>query len=80
MSLFSFLLMIYVLVSFFRGVTVPGWSSICVILCFVSGVQLICLGIIGEYVGKIYMETKARPRYIISERIGMPEQVERNVR
>lgn len=79
-SLFSFLLMIYVLVSFFRGVTVPGWSSICVILCFVSGVQLICLGIIGEYVGKIYMETKARPRYIISERIGMPEQVERNVR
>ena len=79
-SLFSFLLMIYVLVSFFRGVTVPGWSSICAILCFVSGVQLICLGIIGEYVGKIYMETKARPRYIISERIGMPEQVERNVR
>ena len=37
-------------------------------LCFVSGIQLISLGIIGEYVGKTYMETKQRPRYIISER------------
>ena len=73
-ALFSFFLIIYVLVSFFRGVTVPGWSSVCAILCFVSGVQLICLGVIGEYIGKIYMETKARPRYIISERIGMSEQ------
>ena len=38
------------------------------IICFVSGVQLICLGVLGEYISKIYMETKARPRYIISER------------
>ena len=38
------------------------------VLCFISGVQLMCMGVLGEYIGKIYMETKARPRYIISER------------
>ena len=54
-----------------RG-TVAGWSStITLITCF-SGVQLLSLGVIGEYIGKIYMETKARPRYIISERTWAP--------
>ena len=38
------------------------------IICFLSGIQLLALGVIGEYIGKIYMEAKARPRYIISER------------
>ena len=50
------------------GATVAGWASTTCIVCFVSGVKLICLGVIGEYIGKIYMETKARPRYIISDR------------
>ena len=50
------------------GATVSGWASMTSIICFVSGVQLICLGVIGEYIGKIYMETKRRPRYIISDR------------
>ena len=40
---------------------------ICVI-CFIGGVQLLCTGVIGQYIGKVYMETKHRPRYIISDR------------
>lgn len=67
-ALLSFIGVIYTLVSKFRGYTVDGWTSTTCILCFVSGVQLISLGIIGEYIGKIYLETKKRPRYIISER------------
>lgn len=48
--------------------TVAGWASMTCMICFMGGVQLFSLGIIGEYIGKIYMETKHRPRYIISER------------
>ena len=64
----SFIGVIWALITALTGHTVAGWASMTCIICFVSGVQLICLGIIGEYIGKIYMETKARPRYIISER------------
>ena len=64
----SFIGVLWALISALCGKTVQGWASMTCIICFVSGVQLICLGIIGEYIGKIYMETKQRPRYIISER------------
>ena len=64
----SFVGVIWALIAALSGRTVAGWASMTCIICFVSGVQLICLGIIGEYIGKIYMETKHRPRYIISER------------
>jgi glycosyltransferase involved in cell wall biosynthesis len=67
-ALVSFVGVIWAIVSALLGRTVSGWASTTCIICFVSGVQLICLGVIGEYVGKIYLETKARPRYIISER------------
>ena len=53
------------------GMTVAGWASTTCVICFVGGVQLVSLGIIGEYVGKIYMEVKDRPRYIIAERCGV---------
>lgn len=51
-----------------KGQAVSGWASLTSILCFLGGVQLLSIGIIGEYVGKMYLETKARPRYIIQER------------
>lgn len=64
----SFIGVLWALISALCGATVAGWASMTCIVCFVSGVQLICLGVIGEYIGKIYMETKQRPRYIISKR------------
>lgn len=64
----SFVGVIWAFVTALCGRAVSGWASTTCIICFVSGVQLISLGIIGEYIGKIYMETKQRPRYIISER------------
>jgi glycosyltransferase involved in cell wall biosynthesis len=67
-ALVSFAGVIWALVNALMGSTVSGWASTTCIICFVSGVQLISLGIIGEYIGKIYMETKHRPRYIISQR------------
>ena len=67
-SLFSFLLIIWVVWSKFAGTVVAGWASTYAIVSLLGGVQLISLGVIGEYVGKIYLETKRRPRYIISDR------------
>ena len=67
-SLAAFALIVYALVSYFTGNVVSGWASSLIVTCFLGGIQLISLGVIGEYVGKIYMETKARPRFIISER------------
>lgn len=67
-TIISFLLIIWAVIGKIQGSTVSGWSSTISIICFLGGVQLLSLGIIGEYIGKIYLETKARPRYIISER------------
>lgn len=67
-SLISFIGVIWSVVTNLAGKAIPGWSSMVAIICFVSGIQLICLGVLGEYIGKIYIEVKGRPRYIISER------------
>ena len=67
-AILSFIGVLWALITALCGRSVAGWASTTCIVCFVSGVQLICLGILGEYVGKIYMEVKHRPRYIISER------------
>lgn len=69
-SILGFIAMIWAIIMEITGNTVTGWASMVCIVCFLGGIQLLSLGIIGEYIGKIYMETKARPRYIISERTG----------
>ena len=67
-AVLSFIGIIWAVVATFLGHTVAGWSSMICIVCFIGGIQMLCLGVIGEYIGKIYLETKHRPRYIISER------------
>lgn len=69
-SLLSFLGVVWAILTKLTGNAVSGWASMSCILLFVSGIQLVSLGVIGEYVGKTYLETKHRPRYIISERTG----------
>ena len=67
-SMLSFIGVLWAVITQFLGRTVTGWTSTVCIVCFMGGIQLICLGVLGEYIGKIYMEVKARPRYIISDR------------
>ena len=73
-ALLSFIGIIYVLVSVISGYYVDGWASTTCILCFVSGIQMISLGVIGEYIGRIYLETKQRPRYFVAERKNLTEE------
>ena len=68
MSFLSFIGIIWAVVDRFMGNTVPGWASTVVIIFLTCGLQMLSLGVIGEYIGKIYMESKHRPRYIISEK------------
>lgn len=63
----SLIALIYTLISFFLGRAVPGWSSLMISIWFLGGVQLFSLGIVGQYVGKTYIESKERPRYNIEE-------------
>ena len=69
--LLSIALIIYALISWVTGHVVVGWASSFIGTTLIGGIQLISLGVIGEYVGKIYMETKGRPRYIIEKREGL---------
>lgn len=69
-SLGSFAGIVLTVIDYFRGNTVSGYASLMCIICFVAGMQLLGIGVLGEYIGKIYMEVKQRPRYIISARTG----------
>ena len=67
-SILSFLGVIWAVAARIAGITVAGWSSMLAIICFIGGVQLVSIGVLGEYIGKIYLEVKQRPRFIISEK------------
>ena len=69
-SLASMAVIVWALVSLLLGSTVPGWTSLICAICFIGGLQLFALGLIGEYVARIYMEAKGRPRYIVARRVG----------
>jgi glycosyltransferase involved in cell wall biosynthesis len=75
-SLCAFVYALVILVLYFLvGRETPGWASLMIAVLFLGGIQLICLGIIGEYLGRIFMEVKGRPMYIVSEvRDGIPVQ------
>jgi glycosyltransferase involved in cell wall biosynthesis len=82
-SIVGFIGIIWVIIRALMGYTIAGWASMICVVAFLGGVQLLSLGVIGTYVGKTYMETKHRPRYIISERTwedtGIPENTEDKV-
>lgn len=64
----SFIGILWSVITYLCGHSVAGWASLVSIVCFLSGIQLLSLGVIGEYIGKIYLETKRRPRFIIEKR------------
>lgn len=77
-SLLSFIGILWAVIAAITGHTVTGWASTACIVCFIGGVQSMFLGVIGEYIGKIYLEVKGRPRYIISDRTGDMDGENRN--
>ena len=73
MCVLSLIGFIYALVSYFIGVAQSGWASTICSIWFIGGLQMLCIGIVGSYVGKIYSEVKQRPRYRIEKEIIAPE-------
>ena len=67
-SVIGLVIAVWAVIEAILGKTVAGWASTLCVICILGGIQLISLGVIGQYVGKTYLETKRRPRYIISER------------
>ena len=70
MSLLSFFGIIAIFINYLMGGTVQGWASIMLIVTIVGGIQLLALGVIGEYLGRVYKEVKRRPRYHVQAKVG----------
>ena len=66
-SILSVFGLLYALISYFFGVTVSGWTAIVCSIWLLGGLQMLCLGVVGGYIGKIYSEVKARPRFRVEE-------------
>ena len=71
-SILSIFGLLYALISYFLGVTVSGWTAIVCSIWLLGGLQMLCLGVVGGYIGKIYSEVKARPRYRVEEYLENP--------
>ena len=67
MFISSLVALLYFLIIWLAGKTVQGWTTVVASIWMIGGIQLLCLGVIGEYIGKIYIETKERPKYIIDK-------------
>lgn len=72
-TIISVVMMVYTLFGYFLGTTVSGWTSIMISIWFLGGVQLLSIGVIGQYVGKSYIEIKERPRYNVETFLGKEE-------
>jgi len=74
-SLLSVFGLLFVLISYFSGHTIPGWSTTVFTIWLLGGIQLLCVGVLGNYIGKIYNEVKARPRFRVEETKGMDDEM-----
>ena len=70
MSMFSIFGMLWIISVYFMGKTIQGWSSIIIMVLFFGGINMFALGVIGEYIRKIFIETKKRPLYLVEKKIG----------
>lgn len=70
----SIVMLLYFLIIYCMGKTVAGWATIVISVWAIGGLQLLGIGVIGEYIGKIYMESKARPKYIVETQLGLPAE------
>ena len=73
MSAFAFLYILVVLALWILKINVPGWTTLMVFVLLLGGVQLMVIGVLGEYLGRIYDEVKGRPLYLVAEEVGGDE-------
>ena len=76
LSLASFIYLVCVIIMKILSTTTPGWASIVAVSLFFNGITLIILGIMGEYVGRIFDEVKKRPLYVVRDKVNFDDNIE----